>query len=293
MRVLVTDDVPVMCHFVAHLLSSQGVDEVLQANSGQKAIELLNEHGVDLIISDIQMEPVSGVELLWKVRTDQLNCPHDLPFIIITDNAYREVLDTCIQLDVNEFLAKPITGKALTDKLKSCQSQQGRIQLPDHYQRLALFADRAAPQHPAGRGLKSKSSGMPTVNIAWRSHYTTGLAPLDAQFKKLSLLVKRQSHELSLGSDAQTLEQGKQQLCQALTGISQHGLKLKSLMEDDFSWGVTQDRLRKLNRLAMELRETNCNNTRRQARVLHAIGDWWRDAIRRPLVHLEKDENTA
>ena len=88
MKVLVVDDYVTMIRIIKNLLTQIGFQNIIDAKDGQEAIERLNENQVGLIISDWNMEPMSGLELLKHVRATQ-NLAH-IPFIMVTAESKTE-----------------------------------------------------------------------------------------------------------------------------------------------------------------------------------------------------------
>lgn len=90
---------------------------ILQASSGKEALELIEKtERIDWILSDWEMPRMGGDELLLKVRQNPKT--QAVPFIMITSRKDRDSLVTAAQAGVTDYLIKPFTASALTDKLR-------------------------------------------------------------------------------------------------------------------------------------------------------------------------------
>ncbi|WP_114417417.1 response regulator [Marinospirillum perlucidum] len=90
--------------------------EILEANDGKEALQLLNQHPeIDWIFCDWEMPVMAGDELLAAVRENPQTA--HLPFIMITSKGDRDSLVTAVQLGVTSFVVKPFTAKKLVEKV--------------------------------------------------------------------------------------------------------------------------------------------------------------------------------
>ncbi len=117
LRILLVDDEPFIRRVTVNVLKSLGVVSVLEADNGVDAISLLGQNEVDLLISDIQMPEMNGLELIQKIRMGETRADHALRTIVVTSFSYTEVLSSCLLLDVNGFLVKPINPAIVEEKI--------------------------------------------------------------------------------------------------------------------------------------------------------------------------------
>ena len=82
--ILVVDDFKTVINIVRRQLSSVGYDDIDEAMCGEEALEKIHNRKYDLIISDWNMDRMSGLDLLCEVRKDE-DCK-DIPFIMITSD---------------------------------------------------------------------------------------------------------------------------------------------------------------------------------------------------------------
>lgn len=125
-RVLVVDDSAAMRAFVRSALESNGVGgddaEVVEATSGFDALRLLPRHRFDLVVTDINMPDINGLELVRFVRESEHH--KKVPVLIISTQSSERDRERGLALGADGFLAKPFTPEALRDA--AAQSLGGR-----------------------------------------------------------------------------------------------------------------------------------------------------------------------
>lgn len=116
MRVLVVDDSNTMQRIVKTALKDIGLNNVVTADDGDVAWDIVQRGNIDLILSDHKMPRMSGQELLIKVRTHpDYQC---IPFIMITAEAFRDNVLAAIKLGVSNYVVKPFSAKQLKEKIE-------------------------------------------------------------------------------------------------------------------------------------------------------------------------------
>lgn len=115
--VLIVDDYATMRRIVRNLLTQIGLTNVDEAADGVAALAKLREKKFGLVISDWNMEPMSGLQLLKEIRADaKLN---GLPFIMITAESKTENVVAAKQAGVNNYIVKPFNADTLKKKIES------------------------------------------------------------------------------------------------------------------------------------------------------------------------------
>ncbi len=115
MNVLVVDDYKTMVRIIGNLLKQLGFKNVDDAADGGEALNKLRAGNFGLIISDWNMEPVSGLELLKQVRADaKLKA---LPFLMVTAESKTENVIAAKEAGVNNYIVKPFNAETLKGKL--------------------------------------------------------------------------------------------------------------------------------------------------------------------------------
>lgn len=117
MKFLVVDDYNTMCRILTNLLKQLGFTNVDSASDGQQALTKLQDDKFDFVISDWNMEPMTGIELLREVRgNDKLK---HLPFIMITAESKTENVIAAQQAGVSNYIVKPFNAETLKGKIAS------------------------------------------------------------------------------------------------------------------------------------------------------------------------------
>ena len=115
--ILVVDDSAAMRNLIKNALNASGFTTVVEAGDGKEAIDMLSITPVNLIISDLNMPKVNGLELLNAV----LNHPvfKSIPFIVLTSETHDETFKQAMKLGAADFIKKPFGPEELAVKIKS------------------------------------------------------------------------------------------------------------------------------------------------------------------------------
>lgn len=116
-NILIVDDYKTMLRIVRSLLGQIGFNNVDEAANGAEALTRLKEKTYDLIISDWNMEPMTGLELLKAVRADEKT--RNVPFIMVTAESKTDNVIAAKQAGVNNYIVKPFNAETLKAKLAS------------------------------------------------------------------------------------------------------------------------------------------------------------------------------
>ena len=119
LNVLVVDDSQFMRNVVRGLLGTIGVKKILEAGDGIAALEMIREFSPDVVVLDWEMPLLNGPELVRIVRSPGVFPMPDIPIIMLTAHGERWRIVESVKLGVNEFLCKPVSAKALLDRLIS------------------------------------------------------------------------------------------------------------------------------------------------------------------------------
>ena len=118
-RILVVDDEHYMRKVVRTMLMSLGVRDILEAADGPTGLELIRRSAPDVVILDWEMPGLDGASFVRMVRSPDTFPYPDLPIIMLTGHGERSRVVEAVQIGVNEFLLKPVSSKALQDRLIS------------------------------------------------------------------------------------------------------------------------------------------------------------------------------
>jgi len=119
MKVLIVDDYKTMLRIIRNLLRQLGFENVDEATDGTMALDKIKENNgkYGLIISDWNMEPMTGIELLRHVRGDDQF--RHIPFIMVTAESKSENVITAKEAGVSNYIVKPFNADTLKSKMVS------------------------------------------------------------------------------------------------------------------------------------------------------------------------------
>jgi two-component system chemotaxis response regulator CheY len=115
MPVLVVDDYKTMIRIIRNLLKQLGFANVDEAGDGTAALNMMREKQYGLVISDWNMEPMTGYELLREVRADDRLSR--TPFIMVTAESKTENVVAAKKAGVNNYIVKPFNAATLKSKI--------------------------------------------------------------------------------------------------------------------------------------------------------------------------------
>jgi two-component system, chemotaxis family, chemotaxis protein CheY len=116
-KVVIVDDEYYMRKVVRTLLMSIGIRSIHEAADGPAGLELIRTLGPDVVIVDWQMPGLDGAGFVRMVRSPDTFPFPNVPIIMLTGHAERSRVIEAIQIGVNEFLLKPVSSKALQDRM--------------------------------------------------------------------------------------------------------------------------------------------------------------------------------
>jgi len=114
--VLIVDDYKTMLRIIRNLLKQLEFDNVEEATDGQEALAKLRAGHFGLVISDWNMQPMTGLDLLKEVRADARL--KDTPFIMVTAESKTENVIAAKQAGVSNYIVKPFNAETLREKIE-------------------------------------------------------------------------------------------------------------------------------------------------------------------------------
>jgi two-component system, chemotaxis family, chemotaxis protein CheY len=134
LTVLIIDDNQYMRKVVRNLLVNIGVKNIHEAVDGIAGLECIRAVSPDIVILDWEMPLLNGAELVRLVRSPGTFPVPDVPIIMLTGHVQRWRVVEAANLGVNEFLAKPVSGKALLDRMVAILTKpRPMVRLGDYY----------------------------------------------------------------------------------------------------------------------------------------------------------------
>lgn len=166
-RILVVDDETVVKQVVVDFLEMKGF-EVVGADNGMEALEKLSEHSVDLVLTDIRMPEMDGIELLKKIKK---NYP-DTGVIMFTGFADIHAAVDAMKLGAFDYVAKPFNFDELLMNVEKALEKANLVRLTKEYQE--TLEKKVMEQAARIRTIFTEAVGSLTNAIEAKDHYTRG-----------------------------------------------------------------------------------------------------------------------
>lgn len=133
-RVLVVDDDHYMRKLLRSLLLSNGIKEIHEAQSGAAGLDAICAFNPDVVLLSWDMPGNGGAEFMRRVRSpEDFPVPH-VPVVMLTSNHSRETVMNAVRAGVNEFLCKPVSAKALYERILSVRAKpRAMVRKGDYY----------------------------------------------------------------------------------------------------------------------------------------------------------------
>jgi two-component system chemotaxis response regulator CheY len=116
MNILIVDDYKTMLRIIRNLLRQLDFQNVDEATDGAQALSMLRTGSYGLVISDWNMQPMTGLQLLQEVRADARL--RNLPFIMVTAESKTENVVAAKQAGVSNYIVKPFNAETLKEKIE-------------------------------------------------------------------------------------------------------------------------------------------------------------------------------
>ncbi|OOE59359.1 two-component system response regulator [Salinivibrio sp. ML323] len=219
---LIVDDHEMIRDTIGMMAQALGIKSVITAEDGAEAISKAYHEAPNLIITDLQMDPIDGLEMLRLMRSGRYHLRHDTPIIILTANASQAVISECIRYDVDAFMVKPVKKQDLENRVKQLSKQTKAKKPPTFYFEMyqsdpakstefehngaIVFTEEEqyqiecitepvidTPLPPEGSSEKEPQVSAPIKRerkfIRWQEKYTVGHQSLDESNKQLLSII--------------------------------------------------------------------------------------------------------
>jgi DNA-binding response OmpR family regulator len=117
-NILVVDDNQDVRDLVVHILSADGF-HVYAAVDGENALAILNSNKIDLVLLDVMMPGMSGLDVLNEIRNGSNKKVRDIPVMMITAKSSTEDIDKALAIGANSYVVKPFRGTTIREKVRT------------------------------------------------------------------------------------------------------------------------------------------------------------------------------
>ena len=133
-RILVVDDDSFVRKIIIRVLRELGYSDIIDAESAESAIKLFESNAFDLVITDVNMPGMNGLQFVQMIRSGKTRAKPGIRVMVLTLFSQTEILGAALALDVNGFLVKPVIPSIVEEKLARAISEQYRPRSPIAYE---------------------------------------------------------------------------------------------------------------------------------------------------------------
>jgi CheY-like chemotaxis protein len=163
LKVLLVDDNHHMRLLLAEILRALGVREIYEASDGAQGLQMMRDHPIDIVITDLSMKPLDGIDFVRLLRNSPDSPGHMCPVIMVTGHATRQRVHDARNAGVNEFLAKPLTAHGVVGRLSQViEHPRAFVRTDDYFgpdRRRRADADFKGPWRRHGDGAQRTAAG--------------------------------------------------------------------------------------------------------------------------------------
>lgn len=158
LKVLVVDDNHHMRVLLSEVLRAVGLQNIYEAGDGAEALQQMRAHPIDIVMTDLAMEPLDGIDFVRLLRNSPDSPNQMAPVIMITGHSTMRRISEARDVGVNEFLAKPLTARGVLDRLQKIIDHPRPYVRTDDY----FGPDRRRKVDPNYDGPRRRAADGPT-----------------------------------------------------------------------------------------------------------------------------------
>lgn len=117
LKILLVDDNHHMRVLLSEILKAVGVRNILEASDGAQALEAMRDQQIDIIMTDLSMQPLDGIDFVRLLRRSPDSPNPMCPVIMITGHSTLTRVQEARNAGVNEFMAKPLTARGVVERI--------------------------------------------------------------------------------------------------------------------------------------------------------------------------------
>ena len=134
LKILLVDDNHHMRVLLTEILRAIGVKHVFEAGDGAEALQIMRTHQVDIVMSDLAMQPLDGIDFVRLLRNSPDSPNQMTPVIMITGHSTSRRVGEARDAGVNEFLAKPVTARGVIERIgEGVEHPRPYVRAPDYF----------------------------------------------------------------------------------------------------------------------------------------------------------------
>jgi len=164
LRILIVDDNAHIRQLLRTVLSAVGVRNIDVAEDGVRGFESFCRLDYDLVFTDYEMEPISGIDLVDLIRTSTKSPNPYIPVIMISAYSDQDRVQLARDHGVTEFLAKPFTVERLMSRMQTVIEEPRAFVKTDTY----FGPDRRRQEYPSYMGPERRKTELEEVDVTVR-----------------------------------------------------------------------------------------------------------------------------
>jgi two-component system chemotaxis response regulator CheY len=133
LKILLVDDNHHMRVLLAEILKAIGVRHIYEAGDGAQALQMMRNHAIDIVMTDLSMEPLDGIDFVRLLRRSPDSPNQMCPVIMITGHSTATRVQEARNAGVNEFLAKPLNARSVLERVAQVIDHPRRFVRSDDY----------------------------------------------------------------------------------------------------------------------------------------------------------------
>ncbi len=126
-KILVVEDLSIMRRLLINTLKSLGYNDILEAENGNEALELMGKHHFDIVITDWMMPKLSGLDLARAMKSMEKLA--DIPILMVTSKDDKTDVMEAMRVKVNDYIIKPFNARTLESKINKIVLQQSKLKV--------------------------------------------------------------------------------------------------------------------------------------------------------------------
>ena len=117
LKILLVDDNHHMRVLLSEILKAIGVRQIYEAGDGTQGLQMMKNHQIDIIMTDLSMQPLDGIDFVRLLRRSPDSPNQMCPVIMITGHSTMSRVSEARDAGVNEFLTKPLTARGVLERI--------------------------------------------------------------------------------------------------------------------------------------------------------------------------------
>lgn len=161
LKILLVDDNQHMRVLLTEILRAIGVKMTFEASDGAQALQVLRGNPIDIVMTDLAMQPLDGIDFVRLLRNSQDSPNPMVPVIMITGHSTMRRVAEARDVGVSEFLSKPVTARGVIERITRVVDHPRSFVRTQHY----FGPDRRRRDDPSYSGPHRRKSDRPTTEI--------------------------------------------------------------------------------------------------------------------------------